>query len=288
MSMIILFFIIKWNNALNFARAMMNFVLIAQYWSHDNTTLTYFEQSLKKIDIYKIFFRSWRQSMKNSKKHFNIVKLHVMKHFFDIIRRHKMTDDYDTFHDEIRHKYMMKTFFNKINKRKTFQKQLLWHNVRRVKILIMKNIMSYIFENLRKNNARKSIKKKSKSMNVNKIYIIKTIRDFIQLNFFDISARNVQKKCNLISQSNAKNWCYAKDLTKVLNISRMIPTLIVFVLGAFPFWACVALSVRFSRFFGALYLASIFSDHIFAISDFYGPKEWSIFLQFTEYTFNIW
>ena len=102
-----------------------------------------------------------------------------MKHFIEIIRQHEMTNNYDMFHDETKHKYMIKTFFNKINKRKTFQKQLLWHNVRRVNVVIMKNIISYIFKNLRKNNAQNSIKTKSKLMNKNEIYIIKTICDFI-------------------------------------------------------------------------------------------------------------
>ena len=127
-----------------------------------------------------------------------------MKHFVEIIRRHETTNNYDTFHDETKHKYIMKTFHDKINKRNTFQKQLLWHNVRRVNVLIMKNIISYIFKNLRKNDAQNSIKTKSKSINKNEIYIIKTIRDFIQLNFFEINERNAQKQCDCNSRSNAK------------------------------------------------------------------------------------
>ena len=101
--------------------------------------------------------------------------------------------------------------------------------MQRVNILIMKNIISYIFKNLRKNNAQNSIKTKSKLMNKNEIYIIKTIRNFIHLNFFEISERNAQKRCDCNSRSNAKIWCHAKNLTKVLNISKMISTLIVFV-----------------------------------------------------------
>jgi hypothetical protein len=48
-----------------------------------------------------------------------------MSHYFDFIRKYDTINDYDISHDEIKHKYMIKQFDDKINKRKTFQKQLI-------------------------------------------------------------------------------------------------------------------------------------------------------------------
>jgi hypothetical protein len=45
-----------------------------------------------------------------------------MSHYFDFIRKYDMTNDYDISHDEIKHKYMIKQYYDKTNKKKTFQK----------------------------------------------------------------------------------------------------------------------------------------------------------------------
>jgi hypothetical protein len=75
-------------------------------------------------------------------------------------------------HDEIKHKYMIKQYYDKTNKRKTFQKQLIQHNKRRMKVFIMKNIMRY--------------EKKCQSFVVDEVIKftnIKTIWDSFELSF---------------------------------------------------------------------------------------------------------
>ena len=48
----------KQSDVLDFCRALVNFILIAQYCSHDNTTLEYLDQALMKINVYKKAFQS--------------------------------------------------------------------------------------------------------------------------------------------------------------------------------------------------------------------------------------
>jgi hypothetical protein len=89
---------------------------------------------------------------------------------------------------------MIKQYYDKINKRKTFQKQLIQHNKRRMKILIMKNIMRY--------------EKKCQSFVVNEIIKftnIKTIQDFFELNHFrKCSTKNSQSRhiCEFLQSKN--------------------------------------------------------------------------------------
>jgi hypothetical protein len=66
-----------------------------------------------------------------------------MIHYTEFIRKYKTADEYDILHDEVKHKYMFKKYYNRINKRDIFQKQLIFHNIRRMKVLIMKNVIRY-------------------------------------------------------------------------------------------------------------------------------------------------
>ncbi len=158
---------------MNFVRVFVDFILIAQYCSYDEQTLRYLNQTLFRVNFFKSVFRETRQfAQENENEHFNFLKFHVMSHYSDFIRKYDTIDDYDISHDEIKHKYMIKQYYDRINKRKTFQKQLIQHNKRRMKILVMKNIMRY--------------EKKCQSFVVDvviKFTNIKTIRDSFELSF---------------------------------------------------------------------------------------------------------
>ncbi len=120
-------------HVVNFVRVFIDFILIAQYCLHDEQTLRYLNQTLFRVNFFKSVFRDTRQfAQKNEKKHFNFFKFHVISHYFDFIRKYDTTNNYDISHDEIKHKYEIKQFYDKINKRKTFQKQLIHHNKRRM------------------------------------------------------------------------------------------------------------------------------------------------------------
>ena len=46
----------KQSDVLDFCQALVDFILIAQYCSHDNTTLEYLDQALMRINVYKEAF----------------------------------------------------------------------------------------------------------------------------------------------------------------------------------------------------------------------------------------
>ncbi len=50
-----------------------------------------------------------------------VLKFHVMTHYVEFIRKYETANEYNTLHDEI-NKYMFKKYYNRINKRDTFQK----------------------------------------------------------------------------------------------------------------------------------------------------------------------
>jgi hypothetical protein len=134
----------KWSHALNFIRALIDFILMIQYRSHDESILQYLQHAIYWMNVFKSIFVSARSSNKKTKKkHFNFFKFHVMTHYVAFIRKYETTDEYDIAHDEVKHKYMFKEYYIRINKRDTFLTQLVFHNDRRLMILIMKNVIIY-------------------------------------------------------------------------------------------------------------------------------------------------
>jgi hypothetical protein len=134
----------KWSHALNFIRALIDFILMTQYRSYDESTLQYLQHAIYRMNVFKSTFVSARSSNRETKKeHFNFFKFHVMTHYAAFIRKYETADEYDIAHDEVKHKYMLKKYYIRINKRDTFLTQLIFHNDRRLKILIMKNVIIY-------------------------------------------------------------------------------------------------------------------------------------------------
>jgi hypothetical protein len=115
----------KWSNVLKFSRVLIDFVLMTQYRFHDENTLLYLDHALYRINWFKNEFKHLRLSDKNIKDdHFNFSKFHVMLHYSEFIRKYETINEYDTSHDEIKHKYMLKEYYERINKRNFFQEQL--------------------------------------------------------------------------------------------------------------------------------------------------------------------
>jgi hypothetical protein len=134
----------KWSHALNFIQTLIDFILMTQYRSHDESILQYFQHAIYRMNVFKSIFIFARSSNKKTeKKHFNFFKFHVMIYYAAFIHKYETADEYDIAHDEIKHKYMLKEYYIWINKRDTFLTQLIFHNNRRLKILIMKNMIIY-------------------------------------------------------------------------------------------------------------------------------------------------
>ncbi len=106
---------------LKFFRVLIDFVLMTQYRFHDENTLRYFNHVLFRINSFKNEFKHLRSSDKNTQNdHFNFLKFHVMSHYAEFIRKYETVDEYDTSYDEIKHKYMFKKYYERINKRDFF------------------------------------------------------------------------------------------------------------------------------------------------------------------------
>ncbi len=108
--------------AVHFAQAVINFMILAQYYLHDKEILWYFEHALFRLNKLKNVFRHlWSEHSDTDINHINISKLHMMTHYASQIQRYDSADNFNTKHSEIAHKYLIKIFFDCINKRDTFQ-----------------------------------------------------------------------------------------------------------------------------------------------------------------------
>jgi hypothetical protein len=106
---------------LDFSRALIDFVLMTQYRLYDENTLRYLDHALYRMNFFKDKFRYLRSQNKNTEKnHFNFFKFHVMSHYSNYIRKYEIADEYNTFHDNIKYKYIFKEYYEKINKRDIF------------------------------------------------------------------------------------------------------------------------------------------------------------------------
>ena len=127
---------------LDFCRALVDFILMAQYCSHDNVTLKYLDQALMRINVYKKALWNWRRSEKNPERRFDFCKFHGMLHYSDHVNNFGTMNGYNTAHFKANHKFVLKLFYNRINKRENFLKQLVWHNQQRIKTLAMKETVT--------------------------------------------------------------------------------------------------------------------------------------------------
>ena len=131
-------------------RAIMNFVRLAMYNSHTETTLNYMQTTLHNIDRLKMIFKDSRSLCKRSKcketkrKHFNFSKFHVMIHYVDSIKEFENVVEVDSSYDENAHKFTIKDFYARINKHLNFNEQILMHNIRRQNFLAMNDVLLYV------------------------------------------------------------------------------------------------------------------------------------------------
>ncbi len=99
--------------AVHFIWAVVNFVMLTQYTSHDEDTLQYLLHVLFQINKLKnVFQHLCPVNLNISEGHFNILKLHVMTHYAQHIRQYDSADNVDTEHSEAAHKFLVKVFFS--------------------------------------------------------------------------------------------------------------------------------------------------------------------------------
>jgi hypothetical protein len=128
--------------AMHCARAFVDFILMAQYKTHDIETLRYMEQALYRIDKMKVAFRAVRPLDKSTDEgHFNFPKFHIMTHYTSFIQDFGAADNFDTEHSEAGHKYHVKDFYGRTNKQHGYEGQICLHNTRRINILAMEDVL---------------------------------------------------------------------------------------------------------------------------------------------------
>jgi hypothetical protein len=124
------------------ARAIVDFILLAQYKTHDDETLEYLDHALYRIDKTKAVFKQFRPVDKATDEgHFNFPKFHAMTHYTSSIREYGAADNFDTEHSEAGHKYHVKAFYGRTNKRRGYEDQICLHNTRRTNMLAMDNVL---------------------------------------------------------------------------------------------------------------------------------------------------
>ena len=104
--------------AIQYTWAILDFIILAQYVLHKNEILRYMEHVLYKLENTKIAFKHHRSI--NSKlcwPTFNYLKFHVISHFVQCIWDYGSAVNYDTAHSKVAHKYFLKMFYNRTNKK---------------------------------------------------------------------------------------------------------------------------------------------------------------------------
>lgn len=102
-------------------RAILDFIYLAQYPSHDGDTLDYLQDALDTWHTNKsIFIRL------QIRTHFNIPKFHSLTHYVSSIRLHGTTDNTNTELFERLHKDLSKEGWRASNKRNHFPQMIAW------------------------------------------------------------------------------------------------------------------------------------------------------------------
>ena len=105
--------------AFQYARAIFDFMMLAQFVSHDDETLWHEKHALYGLEMTKIAFRYHRPiDAKLCQETFNYPKFHATNHFVQYIWDYGNSVNYDTAHNKLAHKYLFKAFYNRTNKKK--------------------------------------------------------------------------------------------------------------------------------------------------------------------------
>ena len=100
--------------------------------------------ALERIDLLKEVFRKYRPvNKKTGEQTFNFPKFHSISHYINIIRYYGPPDRYSTQASERAYPTLLKNYYNRTNKYKDYQEQLIEHNERHIKLTIMRDIKNF-------------------------------------------------------------------------------------------------------------------------------------------------
>ncbi|KAF2715839.1 hypothetical protein K431DRAFT_289888, partial [Polychaeton citri CBS 116435] len=120
-------------DAIRFVRAMVDFIILAMYKSHDDDTLRFMTLALFRMNQYKEAFRPYRVLRRGGGDgHFNFPKFHAMVHYTDMIRLLGNAADLETGHFEHKHVEFVKNPFKLTNKKTGWEGQIMEHHRRKL------------------------------------------------------------------------------------------------------------------------------------------------------------
>jgi hypothetical protein len=102
-------------------RSLLDFIYLAQYTTHDDTTLSYMEDALKTFHDNKHFFTDVEV-----REHLNITKFHSLLHYVDSIKLFGTTDNYSTELFEHLHIDFSKEGWRASNHRDAYPQMIRW------------------------------------------------------------------------------------------------------------------------------------------------------------------
>jgi len=101
--------------------ALLDFIYIAQYTAHDNTTFGYLRDALQRFRQHRQYFLDCK-----IRKHFSIPKFHSLLHYIESIELFGTTDNYNTEMFERLHIDFAKHGWRATNQRDEFPQMIRW------------------------------------------------------------------------------------------------------------------------------------------------------------------
>jgi len=219
--------------AMHCAHAIIDFIVIAHYTFHDMKFLKYLDHALYCIDKLKDVFKdlcskiSHRKTVdKNDddsvdlkKQHFNFSKFHVILHYKKLIELYESIKDFNIKHFEAIHKYLVKCFYQLMNKRKSFEIQIIQHNTWLINMLILKNMIKH--QKFRKilivkDRLQMKIIISSEHIKLNKLSCLLTSYEWFCIKTTELSMK-------------LKTWWHAMSVMKHMKIDNLVNCLTVFI-----------------------------------------------------------
>ncbi len=200
--------------------------MLTQYLSHDNETLSYMEHALYRLDKTKIAFENYRSiNAKLFRPTFNYPKFHAMTHFLKCIQDYGSVINYDTAHSEVAHKYLLKAFYGRTNK-KEYKSQILKHNIRHTNVIAMQDaiLMAQVLDESAK---RKQLIVDTPDVEVT--WVCSATNVLLKYNWH-LNPTDDKAAVDLGLQSVKKYWRRAAQVADELNhLQDFLPALAVFV-----------------------------------------------------------
>jgi hypothetical protein len=176
------------------------------------------EQALYRIDKMKVAFRALRPVDKSTDEgHFNFPKFYAITYYTSFIWDFGAADNYDTEHSEAGHKYHVKDFYRRTNKKRGYQGQICLHNTQQMNILAMEDVLFHDqsrHSTQGNNQIKAQVSVPTWKMNLNKVGWT-----------VDLASRHRLQSYSL----NTNFWRAASEMTTLIEVDDFVDALAVFV-----------------------------------------------------------